>query len=109
MVDEAIQLTVRRYLLALPSVGIHARRGVLFGSHARGEADPWSDIDLVVIAPELDSLADRRLVDRMWELRARTDSRIEPIPCGERQWHNDDGSTILAIARREGVVISLES
>ncbi len=33
---------------------------------------------------------------------ARTDSRIEPITCGSRQWREDDSSAILEIARREG-------
>jgi predicted nucleotidyltransferase len=28
-----------------------AQRAYLFGSWARGEADPWSDIDVIVVAP----------------------------------------------------------
>jgi hypothetical protein len=32
----------------------------------------------------------------------RTDSRIEPIPCGERQWQEDGATPIVEIARREG-------
>jgi len=85
MVGQPIELVVRQYLQAAAAVGIHARRAVLFGSHARGTADQWSDIDLVVIAPELEPPADCRLVDKLWELRATTDSRVEPIPCGERE------------------------
>ena len=27
-----------------------ARRAIIFGSYARGEADAWSDLDLVIIA-----------------------------------------------------------
>jgi len=27
-----------------------AKRAIVFGSHARGEADAWSDLDLVIIA-----------------------------------------------------------
>ncbi len=27
-------------------------RVILFGSHARGEASPWSDVDLLVVLPE---------------------------------------------------------
>jgi predicted nucleotidyltransferase len=99
-------LTIRRYLDAARAAGIHVRRAVLFGSHARGQARPWSDIDLVVIAPELESPVDRRLVDKLWELRAWTDSRIEPVPCGEREWTTDQTRPILEIARREGVEIA---
>jgi uncharacterized protein len=106
MVGSAIDLVVRQYLDALALVGIHARRAVLFGSHARGTADDWSDIDLVVIAPELEPPADRRVVDKLWELRATTDSRVEPIPCGEKEWETDRSRPILEIARREGVPLT---
>jgi hypothetical protein len=41
----------------------------------------------------------------LWRVAARTDSRIEPIPCGERQWVEDRSSAILEIARREGQVV----
>jgi len=34
-----------------------------------------------------------------------TDSRIEPIACGEREWDADTSRPILEIARREGMVI----
>jgi len=40
---------------------------------------------------------------------ARTDSRIEPIPCGERQWIEDDVTPIIEIARREGVQVLPEA
>jgi predicted nucleotidyltransferase len=105
MVADSVALTVRRYLAAVQAAGIHARRAVLFGSHARNQAGPWSDIDLVVIAPELDRPDGQELIDLLWELRAVTDSRIEPIPCGEREWETDSSRPILEIARREGVVI----
>ena len=106
MVDPSIREAVQHYLKAAEAIGIHARRAVLFGSHARGDAGEWSDIDLVVIAPELDGRKDRRLVAKLWELRAVTDSRIEPIPCGEREWETDDSRPILEIARSEGIMIA---
>jgi len=106
MLDPSVEIAIRRYVQAVREAGIQARRVVLFGSHARGEATEWSDIDLVVIAPQLDDLADYKLVDRLWELRAYTDSRIEPIPCGEREWETDDTRPILDVARREGIVIA---
>lgn len=106
MVDETVRIAIQRYLEAVRARGINAQRAILFGSHARGEASEWSDIDLVVIAPELDDLADHRLVSVLWELRAFTDSPIEPVPCGEREWESDGGRPILEIARREGIAIA---
>jgi len=98
---------VQRYLASLPPLGIHAGRAVLFGSFARGEGDAESDIDLVVIAPEFDGTRDTSLVKALWRATA-ADDRIEPIPCGEREWASGDGRPILEIARREGVVIEPE-
>ncbi len=108
MVEDAIVTTVRRYLSVLPTVGIHASRAVLFGSFARGEADQYSDIDLVVIAPEFDAGRDFDTIKNLWETTLLADNRIEPIPCGEREWESGDGRPILEIARREGVVIEAQ-
>ncbi len=102
MADESVELAVQHYLHAVNEAGIKVARAILFGSHARGDAGALSDIDLVVIAPEFDGVPDRRLVERLWELRAWTDSRIEPIACGEREWLSDEARPILEIARREG-------
>jgi predicted nucleotidyltransferase len=49
MDEEAIIGAVERYLAGLPAFGIHASKAVLFGSFALGQADEWSDIDLIVI------------------------------------------------------------
>jgi uncharacterized protein len=105
MVDQGIILTVRRYLAAARAAGVDIRRAILFGSYARGTAGPWSDIDLVVIAPAFDHPPQTALVDRLWQLRAVTDARIEPIPCGEREWELEAARPILEVARREGVAI----
>jgi len=104
VVEDAIIETVRRYLGSLPGFGIHAKRAVLFGSFARGQGNELSDIDLVVIASEFDGPRDIALVKALWRATV-TDDRIEPIPCGEREWESGDGRPILEIARREGVVI----
>ncbi len=105
MVDPALIGTVRRYLEAVRSAGISASRAVVFGSWARGEAGPDSDVDVLIIAPEFDDLADRKRADLLWALRAGTDSRIEPFAVGESQWLTDDASAIIEMARREGVEI----
>lgn len=44
---------LERFLAELrPLLATHgAHRAYLFGSHARGEADPHSDIDVIIVAP----------------------------------------------------------
>ena len=107
MVEHAILKTIQKYLDTVRHADIRVSRAILFGSHARGGAHPDSDIDILVIAPEFDEPYNKKLVDLLWELRVRSDSRIEPIPVGERQWQEDDASAVIEIARQEGEEIAL--
>lgn len=108
MVDPIIIESVQTYLKKVQKEGIVIRFGVVFGSQVTGQADRWSDIDLLVVSPRFDGSRDRRDIDLMWRLAARTDSRIEPVPCGERQWKDDVSSAVVEIARREGETITLQ-
>ena len=105
MVESEITNIIKKYLASLPVEGIHASKAILFGSFARGEADQWSDIDLVVIAPEFDKPRENSLIKSLWRATA-VDSRIEPIPCGEKEWETDQRRPILEIARREGLIVT---
>ena len=107
MVDRTIVKKVRNYLINVNNEGIPVSFGIIFGSQVKGFSDRWSDIDLLVVSRHFDRSRDRRDVDLLWRLAAKTDSRIEPIPCGEQQWDNDVSSAIIEIARREGETISL--
>ncbi len=107
MVDQSVVKSVRNYLKSINSEGIAIRFGIVFGSQATGHADRWSDIDVLVVSPRFDGPRNRRDIDLLWRLAAKEDSRIEPIPCGERQWDEDVSSAIVEIARREGETISL--
>ncbi len=108
-VDESVVASTRRYLRSLANDNIDVRFGILFGSHARGQAGEWSDIDLVVVSPRFDHDRTHDSVMQLWRAAGRTDSRIEPIACGEREWETDDERVIIEIARREGVRIDLDN
>jgi len=106
MVESKIISTAKRYINALSSFGIHARQIVLFGSFARGDANEFSDIDFVVIAPEFDGTCELSLIEKLWQATLLADNRIEPIPCGENEWETGQSRPILEIARKEGIVIT---
>ena len=106
MVEENIVTIIKQYLSSLCSFGIHANRGVLFGSFALGGNNEYSDIDIIVIAPEFDCPRDISLVKSLWRATV-CDYRIEPIPCGEKEWEIDRKRPILEIARREGIIITV--
>ena len=105
MLEQSILTSVQRYLEAVKAHGVAVELAVVFGSQAAGRAHEWSDIDLLVVSPQFDGMRDRSQINLLWRLVARIDSRIEPIPCGSRQWREDDSSAIIEIARREGEIL----
>ena len=107
MAEESVITSVRKYLNELLRVGIPVRFGIMFGSHARKDTHKWSDIDLLVISPRYDESYSREDINMLWRTAARTDNRIEPVPVGLNRWETDDGSTIIEIARREGIMVSI--
>ena len=102
MADISIHRIAKQYLQRLIVLGIPVERGIIFGSHARGEATQWSDIDLLVVSPRFDGQRSREHLNLLWRVAAHEDARIEPIPCGSAEWTNSLESAIVEVARREG-------
>jgi len=98
-------MAVERYLVAVKDAGIKVEFVVVFGSQVTGSHHAWSDIDLLVVSPLFENMVDRKYLNLLWRIAGRVDSRIEPIPCGLIQWHEDDVSAIIEVARREGEIL----
>ena len=107
MVARDIVGVIQNYLRTVAQKGIPVSYGVLFGSYVKGKEHKWSDIDLLVVSPLYDKKRTYKQASKLWRIAAQTDSRIEPIPVGERQYQEDDASVIIEVARREGQIISL--
>lgn len=56
---------------------IRVDQAILFGSHARGGADEWSDLDLAVISPDFARMSHSRLVDLLVEVSLAVDPSVE--------------------------------
>ena len=104
MASQAIIDKVSKYLTVLRENGLPVNEGIIYGSSARGEATPDSDIDLLVVSPLFDQ-DPRARVGEMWRLAGQVDSHIEPVPVGEKRFKDDEVSPLLEIARREGLVV----
>jgi predicted nucleotidyltransferase len=107
VVEAAVVKSVQKYLQKLKQQGFDISFGVVFGSYVTGGANELSDIDLMVISPTFDERITRDNIDNLWEVAAFTDSRIEPIPCGRKQWDTDEQTPIISIARSEGQIINM--
>ncbi len=106
MAATDIVLTIKSYLHRLEERGMPIAFGVLYGSFARGDVHTDSDVDLVVVSPRFDNPDSWQDTELLWETTVFTDSRIEPVGVGARQWEEDGGIPLIEIARREGRIIS---
>jgi hypothetical protein len=59
-------------------------RRTLFGSHARGAADQWSDVDLAVVSPDFEGMSHRQVIDLLVEVALAVDPRVEIRPYSPR-------------------------
>ena len=107
MADPKVIAAVKEYLKNLAQNGLSVAFAVVFGSQVTGRANDLSDIDLIVVSPQFDSGISRDTINKLWHIAARTDSRIEPIPCGQDQWKNNNTDAILEIARNEGETVAV--
>jgi len=104
MAKRAVIEIVRIYMETLLKNGFPVTGTVLYGSYARGEETPDSDIDVLVISPLFDRDA-RARIGKLWSLTRGVDIKIEPVPVGEKRFNTDNVSPLLEIARREGVFL----
>lgn len=106
MVNPSAVDAVRVFWARLRERGIQPASLVLFGSHARGEQHAWSDIDVVVVAPEFEPGYPEEAWLRLCAAKLESDLRIEAVPCGVSEWEDSETRPLIDIARREGVAVS---
>src|SRR5713101_5948648 len=99
-VKSDIQKMVRRIVRQF-----HPETIILFGSHARGDAGPDSDVDLLVVMPIEGSLVEKRL-----EIRQALHDILVPLDVivttpEDFAWRKDVVGTIEWPATREGKVL----
>lgn len=81
-----------------------ARKAIVFGSVARGDADEWSDLDLVIVADTARPFLDRyRDFEGMYDVWRRLDLLVyTPAEFAEMQ---GQGRPFIEHVLREGVVV----
>src|SRR6266699_3238033 len=87
--------------------GRRLRRMLLFGSWARGDAHPESDIDLLVVLDRVESPWEelRRMDEILWRHSYRNDAVISAVPAGEDEW-GEAARPLLIRAQTEGRAVA---
>jgi predicted nucleotidyltransferase len=84
---------------------VHPLRIVLFGSFARGEAGPGSDIDLLIVMPE--GVHRRRTAQLLYRELDGVGVPFDLViaTCGDLDQHRNNVGLIYRAALREGIEI----
>lgn len=84
---------------------VHIQEAILFGSHARGEADEWSDVDLAMISPDFARMSHSKLMDLLVELSLAVDPSVEVRPYTPRDLKDARPTNFLGHILAEGKVV----
>ena len=84
---------------------ILVQQAILFGSHAVGEADAWSDVDLAVISPDFSRLSHRKVMDLLVDVGLAVDPSVEIRPYTPRDLREARPTNFLGHILAKGKVV----
>ena len=87
--------------------GERLQQVVLFGSWARGDAHPESDIDLLVVLDRVESVWEelRQMDPILWQHSFANDTVVTEVPVSEREFRESDTPLLIRV-RAEGVPVA---
>ena len=105
---DARDLEILNKLKSLLQKRVKLHQVILFGSRARGDAEPDSDMDVLVVLDEPETREVRDAVsDCAWEAGFDAGVVVVPIVVFRDQWENgpERASLLAKAVREEGVAI----
>ena len=98
--EEIVRRTIERL-----QQKIQVQQAILFGSHAKGEADAWSDVDLAVISPDFSRMSHRKVMDLLVEVALAVDPSVEIRPYTPRDLREARPTNFLGHILAAGKVV----
>lgn len=104
--SERVQNSLNKFKQSLKALyGDNLDKIILFGSQARGEAKPDSDIDLLIVTHKILSKKDReKLINLISDISINDDLLISFIEMLPSKFHSENSPLLLNI-RREGIIL----
>jgi predicted nucleotidyltransferase len=84
---------------------IRIDQAILFGSHARGVADRWSDVDVAVVSPDFARMSHKKVMDLLVEVALTVDPSVEIRPYTPRDFKDARPTNFLGHILAEGRVV----
>lgn len=84
---------------------VRVEKVILFGSHARGTAHEWSDIDIAVISNDFKKMRPLECIEFLAIRSKGCDPSLEPLPFTLSEYENASHLDFLGEIKRTGVVI----
>ena len=107
MIDEVDRNLVERFKRLTIERGVRLYKTIVFGSRARGERDPESDLDILVLVESLD-FAIRSTISRCaWEVGFEAGVIIQTVVMTRDQAEKgpEQSSLLMLAVREEGVPV----
>jgi len=96
---------IYEFVQLLKQQGINVSKVILFGSYAKGKANPDSDIDIVIVSTQFgQDTAEEMMLLR--KIALKVDSHIEPVPLSPGDL-NDNFSTFAQEINRCGIEVGI--
>ncbi|MHC4248379.1 MAG: nucleotidyltransferase domain-containing protein [Planctomycetota bacterium] len=105
--DGALAPLLDELARAVAAAAGGSARVFLFGSHARGEAGRYSDVDLLIVLPDkvADLATEDRVRDAVYDFSLRSDYIFSALVASESQAEQLSGVGVFAEIEREGVAL----
>jgi predicted nucleotidyltransferase len=102
---DRIEINILDTFITLMKKKIKINRVVLFGSRARGDAEPDSDMDVLVIVNDLTEEMEDYISECAWEAGFERGIVLVPVVFSRNDWENgpERYSLLAEVIKSEGV------
>jgi len=103
--SKAIKV-IKKFAKKLRKEGIAVDHVILYGSYAKGNVRPHSDIDVAVVSKNFgrDQVEEGMLLFR---IAGKIDPRLEPVPISKKNYEHDTWIPLIHEIREKGVEVKI--
>lgn len=107
MIGDSDRVLVERFKNLLIEQGVPLYKTIVFGSRARGDAEPNSDLDVLVLVESLTATTRRTIRHCAWKVGFEAGILIQTVVMTREQAeHGPEQSSLLMLAvKEEGVSV----